>query len=149
MVIYHTNLMLWTCQYKNFIHFRFGLDWLFDILIAIYNKCSSADYKITNFTLFKYSSFLIGGSFNDICNSSYYSVLHPTVTQLVNNELSRMQKQPRPNLRFSAVAGLREMSTYIKSKNPYNTQKRPLVQNIYQINRCWRWNCGIDTCLSW
>lgn len=44
-----------------------------------------------------------------------------------------MQKQPRPNLRFSAVAGLREMSKYIKSKNLYNTQKRPLVQNIYQI----------------
>jgi len=70
MVIYHTNLMLWTCQYKNFIHLRFGLEWLFDMLIAIYNKYSSADYKITNFPLFKNSSFLIGVSFNDIYNSS-------------------------------------------------------------------------------
>jgi hypothetical protein len=58
---------------------------------------------------------------------AHTSVLHPMVAQLVNNELSRMQKQPRPNLRFSAVADLREMITYIKSKNLYNTQERPLV----------------------
>jgi len=45
------------------------------------------------------------------------------VEQLVNNKLSRMQKQPRPNLRFSAIAGLREMSTYIQTKNLYSTQK--------------------------
>ena len=119
--------MLRTCQYKNFIHLCFGLDWLFDMLTAIYKKCSSADYKITNLPLFKHSSLLIGGSFNDICDSSYYSVRHPMAAQLVNNELSRMQKQPRPNLRFYAVAGLREMSTYIKTKNLYSTQKRPLV----------------------
>jgi hypothetical protein len=135
MVIYHINPMLWTCQYKNFIHLCFGLDWLFDMLTAIYNKCSSADYKITKLPLFKYSSFLIGGSFNDICNSSYYSVLHPMVAQLVNNELSRMQKQPRPNLRFPSVAGLREMGTHTKTKNLYSTQKRPLVKNIHQIQR--------------
>lgn len=109
--------MLWTCQYNNFIHLCFGLDWLFDMFTAIYKKCSSADYKITNLPLFKYSSFLIGSLFNDICNSSYYSVLHPVIAQLVNNELSRMQKQPRPNLRFYADAGLREMSIHIKTKN--------------------------------
>jgi hypothetical protein len=44
------------------------------------------------------------------------------VAQLVNNELSRMQKQPRPNLRFSAVACLREMSIY----NAITKDKEPL-----------------------
>lgn len=112
---------------QKFYSLMFWIGLVVDKLTAIYNKYSSTDYKITNLPLFKYSSFLIGGSFNDIYNSSYYSVLHPMVAQLVNNELSRMQKQPRPNMRFSAVAGLREISTYIKSKNLYNTQKRPLV----------------------
>lgn len=52
------------------------------------------------------------------------------VTQLVNNKLSRMQKQPRPTLRFPADAGLREMSTYIKSKNFTITEKTTGTKHV-------------------
>jgi hypothetical protein len=119
---------------QKFDSLAFWMGLLFHMLTAIYNQCSSVNYIITNLPLFKNSAFLIGISFNDICNSSYYSVQHPMVAQLVNNELSTMQKQPRPNLRFSAVAGLTEMSTYsaiTKAKEPLqNTEKTTGIKHI-------------------
>lgn len=48
-VICHTNLMLWTCQYKNLIHLCFGLDRLFDTLIAIYNSAAQLTIKSLTF----------------------------------------------------------------------------------------------------